>query len=308
MTTMTQATAASPPRLSTGAPARHRMKGYLYVLPALVVFVVFLGIPVVQTVQYSFYDWDGIGASTWAGLSNYASVLTDSQLSGAFGHILILLIFYCAIPVVIALLLTLVLARGNRLPGLGVFRTLLFLPQIIASVVVATIWISIYSTDGLVNQLLHLIGATSAQHVWLGDSATALVAIGVIGSWVNIGLCLVLFLSGVQSIDPSVFESARLDGAGPIREFLAVTLPALRGQVTVGLTLTVITTLKTFDLVYVTTQGGPGTSTTVPAYEAFNRAFNTGQVGQAAAVAVVLTLLILVVSWLINRLQPKDIG
>jgi raffinose/stachyose/melibiose transport system permease protein len=123
---------------------------------------------------------------------------------------------------------------------------------------------------------------------------------------VNTGLCLVLFLGGVQNIEPSVFEAARIDGAGPLREFFGVTLPALRGQLAIALTLTVTATLKSFDIVYITTQGGPGTSTTVPAFEAFNRAFNTGQVGSAAAVAIALTVLIMVISWLITRLQPKE--
>ena len=114
----------------------------------------------------------------------------------------------------------------------------------------------------------------------------------------------------MNAVDPRfvmpVFEAARIDGAGPLREFFGVTLPALRGQIAIALTLTVTATLKSFDIVYITTQGGPGTSTTVPAYEAFNRAFNTGQVGSAAAVAIALTVLIMVISWLITRLQPKE--
>lgn len=143
---------------------------------------------------------------------------------------------------------------------------------------------------------------------WLGDYTFALVAIGFIGTWINTGLCLVLFLGGVQNIEPAVFEAARIDGAGPVREFFGVTLPALRGQIAIALTLTVTATLKSFDIVYITTQGGPGNSTSVPAYEAFNRAFNTGQVGSAAAVAIVLTVAIMAVSWLILRLQPKGVA
>jgi raffinose/stachyose/melibiose transport system permease protein len=188
----------------------------------------------------------------------------------------------------------------------GFFRTVLFLPQVIASVVVGTIWVSIYAPHGLLNQALGMIGLGDLSRAWLGDYTFALIAIGFIGTWVNTGLCLVLFLGGVQNIEPSVFEAARIDGAGPLREFFGVTLPALRGQLAIALTLTVTATLKSFDIVYITTQGGPGTSTTVPAFEAFNRAFNTGQVGSAAAVAIALTVLIMVISWLITRLQPKE--
>ena len=148
----------------------------------------------------------------------------------------------------------------------------------------------------------------SLTGVGLGYHSSALMASGLVGTGVNIGLCQVLFLSGIGNIAPELFEAARLDGAGRTREFFAITLPALRGQIAVALTLTVVSALKTFDLVYITTRGGPGNATTVPAFEAYNRAFNTGQVGLAAAVAVVLTLVIISVTVLINRIEPRDVS
>lgn len=287
---------------------RRSLVPYLYVLPAFVVFAIFLGVPFVQTIQYSFYDWDGLSPATWAGLANYVDVFADSALRSAFGHALLLMVFYAAIPVAVGLALTGLISRANRLRGMSVYRTVLFLPQVIASVVVATIWVSIYAEDGLLNKGLELIGLGHFSQVWLGGYDTALPAIGFVGTWLNVGLCLVLFLSGVGNIHPSLFEAARIDGAGPVREFLAITLPALRGQIAAALTLTVVSALKTFDLVYVTTGGGPGNETAVPAFEAYNRAFKTGQVGSAASVAVVLTAVIMVVTALIGRLQPKDVG
>ena len=298
------ATATDAPR--TRARRRWQPAAYLYVAPSVLVLAAFIVVPLLQTFQYSFYDWNGIGASTWAGLKNYAAVFTDVHLRDAFLHVSVLLLFYAAVPVILGLGLTIVLSHANRLRGVGFFRTVLFLPQVIASVVVGTIWVSIYAPHGLLNQALGMIGLGDLSRAWLGDYTFALVAIGFIGTWVNTGLCLVLFLGGVQNIEPSVFEAARIDGAGPLREFFGVTLPALRGQLAIALTLTVTATLKSFDIVYITTQGGPGTSTTVPAFEAFNRAFNTGQVGSAAAVAIALTVLIMVISWLITRLQPKE--
>jgi raffinose/stachyose/melibiose transport system permease protein len=286
---------------------RRSMVAYLYVLPAFVVFAVFLGWPFVQTIQYSFYNWDGLSAATWAGFDNYISVFADSQLRDAFGHAIVLMVFYAAVPIILALFLTALISRANALRGMSAYRTILFLPQVIASVVVATIWVSIYAQNGLVNETLRLLGLDGLTRVWLGDYAFALPAIGFVGTWLNIGLCLVLFLSGVGNIPPQLFEAARLDGAGAVREFFSITLPSLRGQIAVALTLTVVSALKTFDLVYVTTGGGPGTSTTVPAFEAYNRAFNTGQVGSAAAVAIALTVVIMIVTALINRIQPKDV-
>jgi len=285
---------------------RQQPVAYLYVLPAFLVFALFLGIPFLQTIQYSFYKWDGLGASTWVGWSNYVQVFTDPKLRAAFGHALVLMVFYSFLPVTIGLVLTAMISRASRLRGLNVYRTVLFLPQVIASVVVATIWVSVYSENGLLNWSLRLIGLEGVTRIWLGDYGTALIAIGFVGTWLNTGLCLVLFLSGVGNIPPTLFEAARLDGAGARQEFFAVTLPDLRGQVAAALTLTMISALKNFDLVYITTRGGPGNSTTVPAYEAYNRAFNTGQVGSAAAVAIALTAVIMVITTVIGRIQPRE--
>lgn len=293
-------------------PKRRRRKreyrAYLYVLPAFAVFAIFLGLPLTQTIQYSFFNWDGLGAATSAGLSNFQNVFTDDQLRTAFTHTLVLIVFYAVVPVVAALILTALISRAHQMRSMSFFRTVLFLPQVIASVVVGTIWISIYSQNGLANQLLDLVGLGSITRVWLGDYGTALLAVGVIGTWLNIGLCVVLFLSGVGNIPPSYLEAARIDGAGRAREFISITLPLLRGQIAVALTLTVVSALKSFDVIYVTTRGGPGTSTTVPSYEAYNRAFNTGQVGLAAAIAVILTLVIVLVTVLINRITPREVA
>jgi raffinose/stachyose/melibiose transport system permease protein len=306
--TSVNSSGANDPRARRGGKKRKvEWKAYLYILPAFVLFAVFLGVPAVQTAQYSLFKWNGIGPSTWVGLQNYAELFTDSVLRSSFLHAGVLIFFYAVIPLVLALFLTAIISRGANLRGMSVFRTLLFLPQVVASVVVATIWVAIYSPDGLINQLLRLVGLGSLTRAWLGDFDTALPAVGIIGSWLGIGLCLVLFLSGVANIQPELFEAARIDGAGPVGEFFSITLPALRGQIAVALTLTVVAALKTFDLVYITTRGGPGTSTTLPAFEAYNRAFNTGKVGSAAAVAIVLTALILGVTVLIQKIQPDEV-
>jgi raffinose/stachyose/melibiose transport system permease protein len=292
----------APPR----RPARRSMKAYLYVAPAFLVFAAFLGAPVVQTVQYSFYDWDGMGKSTLAGWANYVAVFDDERLRDSFLHAAVLMLFYAAAPVLIALFLSALISRAHAMRSMSFFRTVLFLPQVIATVVIATIWISIYSHDGLLNQTLRLLGLGALSRVWLGDHTFALIAIGLVGTWLNIGLCLVLFLSGIGNIAPELFEAARLDGAGRAREFIAITLPSLRGQIAVALTLTVVSALKTFDLVFITTRGGPGNATTVPAFEAYNRAFNTGQVGLASAIAVVLTVVIVVLTVSISRIAPRE--
>ena len=115
-------------------------KAYLYILPAFVLFAVFLGVPALQTAQFSLYKWNGIGPSTWVGLQNYADLFSDTVLRSSFLHAGVLVVFYSVIPVVLALVLTSIIARGANLKGMSLFRTLLFLPQVVASVVVATVW------------------------------------------------------------------------------------------------------------------------------------------------------------------------
>jgi raffinose/stachyose/melibiose transport system permease protein len=281
-------------------------KAYLYLLPAFVVLAVFLLYPAGQAVTISLYDWNGLSKATWAGLGNYADIGRDPALRSAFEHALVLIVFYAVIPVVLALFLSAVMSRAVRVRGLTFFRVVLFLPQVVASVVVATAWLTLYGPNGLLNQVLRHIGLGGLTRAWLGNFHTALPAVGVIGSWVGIGLCLVLFLSGIGQIDPQLFEAARLDGAGLRGEFFGIILPALRGQIAVALTLTVIAALKTFDLIYVTTAGGPGDSTAVPAFLAYSRAFQTNQVGSACALGVSLTVVILVVTLLIARIQPRE--
>lgn len=283
------------------APGEPRAVGYLYILPALALYAVFLLYPFGQSVWLSFLHWDGLTVATGAGFDNYRDLFTDPSLRAPFGHALVLLIFYSALPVVIGLLLAAALSRA-RVRGMTFFRTVLFLPQVLALVVVGVAWRSVLAPDGLLNDTLRAVGLDSLAHPWLGDYSWALPAVGVVGTWVGTGLCMVLFLAGVQRIPRELYEAARMDGAGAVREFWSITLPGLRPQIAVALTLTIVAGLRNFDLIYITTSGGPGNSTSVPAYEVYHRAFETNQVGSAAAIGVALTVLIFVLTVSVSRL------
>lgn len=279
---------------------------WLYLLPALAVYGGFLLFPLARSVQFSFYAWTGLGPSTFVGLQNYAQLLHDEVLRAAFGHALVLIAFFAVLPLCLGLLIAAVLNRA-RVRGLGLFRTVVFLPQVLAMVVVAVAWRTIYSPDGPLNAALSAVGLDELTRAWLGDYTWTLPAVGIVGTWVQTGLVTVLMLAGMTRLPQEQYEAARLDGAGAIREFFALTLPSIRGEIAVALTLTIIAALKTFDLVYVMTGGGPGNSTTVPAYEVFQRAFRTGHVGSAAAIAVALTVVIFAINLVINRLiEPRE--
>lgn len=290
-------------RPTPSAVVRNRAVPYLYVLPGLLVYAAFLLYPVVRTAQYSLYDWPGFGPSTFVGLGNYADLLGDAAFRDAFGHALVLIVFYALLPVAVGMVLAAILRRG-QVRGMGAYRVLIFLPQVIALVVVAIAWRQIYAPKGTLNDLLALVGIRS-EIGWLGEPSLALVAVGFVGFWLETGLVMLLLLAGMNRIPNDQFESARLDGAGPVREFLAIILPAIRPEIATSLVLTVIAALKTFDLVYMTTAGGPGTATTVPSYEVYNRAFNLKDVGSASAVAIVLALAVFLINLGVNRIGEE---
>lgn len=292
----TDRTAAAPGRVGRGRRrGRGQLIGWLFAAPALLFYAVFVLRPLVLTVQYSFYDWNGIGAAKPAGFGNYVKVFTDPDLFQSIVHAFVLIIFFSFIPVALGLLVAAAI-RSVATSKLGaVARVVLFLPQVIPLVAAGIIWSWLLASDGLINQLLDLVGLGDVTRAWLGDFSTALPAVGVIGAWVLVGLCTLLLSAGMSKIDPSLYEAARMDGAGAIREFFTITVPGLRQEIGVCVTVTVIAALASFDIVYIATQGGPGNRTMVPGLQIFYLAFSEREIGLASALAVVLVLLVLLV-------------
>jgi len=280
--------------------------GWLFVVPALLFYAAFVLQPLVLTVQYSLYRWDGVGPATWVGLANYASVLSEPKLLETLFNAFRLVLFFSLIPVALGLVTASVIHRVAT-GGLGaVSRTVLFLPQVIPLVAAGIIWGRLLSLPGLINQGLTAIGLEDITRAWLGDFDTALPAVGFIGIWVLLGFCTVLLLTGMTKVDAALYESARLDGAGWFPEFRAITVPSLRYEIGVCLTVTIIAALAAFDIVYVSTGGGPGNATAVPGIQIYILAFLERQVGLASALAVVLVILVLLVILPIQRLSRDD--
>jgi len=283
---------------------RSRLLPYLLVLPGWLPYALFVLVPLAATVGFSFTRWNGVSSPRWVGVENYLSLLGQPVLRDGLSHALLLVVFFSFLPITIGLLLASVLSTA-RLRGVALFQTALFLPQVIASVVVAMVWRWIYSPGGPLTVILRDAGLEALAHGWLGDFDLALPAVGLVGTWVSTGLTLLLFLAGIARIPSELYDAARVDGASAVREFFSITLPLLRPEIAVALVLTMIRSLRTFDLVYNMTQGGPGTATVVPAYEIYRRAFLTGDVGMAAALAVGLTAFILVISLITLRLVER---
>lgn len=285
-----QARRLSPARGSRKATAA----AWLFIAPAALAYAAFVLVPLGMSIYYSLLRWDGIGAAKFHGLTNYLTVLTDSDLLQIIGNAFQLVLYFTLIPVGLGL----AVASAIRSQMAGRFgtltRTVLFLPQVIPLVAAGIAWSWMFASTGLVNQTLKAIGLSGWARGWLGDFVWALPAVGIIGAWVLLGLCTMLLVTGITKIDPSLYEAARLDGARPWHEFRYITLPGLRQEIGVCITVTVIAALASFDIVYISTQGGPGITTTVPGLEIYRLAFAHRQVGLASALAIVLMILVLI--------------
>ncbi|UOQ89112.1 sugar ABC transporter permease [Agromyces endophyticus] len=292
-------------RRGSHANRRTRRVGLLFAAPGLLLYAAVVLWPLLQSLQYSFYKWDGFSSATWVGFQNYVNFFTDPVLRSTLGNVLVLLVFFAILPIALGLLSAAMITSSNR-RGMAVFRWIFFLPQVLTSVVIALIFKRMYAPEGPINEALRAVGLGELAQNWLGDFTWALPAVGLIGTWVTFGFCMVLFIAGASSISPELYEAARMDGAGPVREFFAVTLPGLRGQLAVALTLTITAALRAFDLIWITTRGGPGTSTLTPAVALYKAAFVNPNVGQAAAIGVVMAILCLVIALVITRISEKE--
>lgn len=284
------------------AARRRTLLGLVFIAPAVLAYCGFVIYPLLTGIQYSFYRWNGVGPSEWIGLANYLRVFTDPTLLGSIRNAFILIVFFTVIPVAAGLALA-TLLRSMR-PGVfsSAAQTILFLPQIIPLAAAGIAWSWMYAQTGAVNQILNAIGLGALTRPWLGDFNTALPAVGLIGSWVLTGLCTVLFLTGIGKIDQSLYEAVRLDGANWWREFITVTIPGLRQEIAVLVTITIIAALSSFDIIYTTTLGGPGRATLVPGISIYRIGFTQSDVGLASAFGIVLMVLVLACVLPIQRL------
>jgi len=292
---------------SRGQTGKRRPSGYLYMLPAIVLLGLFIVFPLVKAGQYSFLSWDGVGPSSYVGWFNWKQIYLDPVERGSLVNAATLFVFFALIPVALGLGVVALLSRSRR-RGMGVFRVIFFLPQVLVTIVIAVVWTWILAPSGTgsINGILHSLGLGPAVGpAWLGDFSTALLAVGLIGTWTQFGLCFVIFLSGIQRIPTEMFDAARIDGAGLVREFMNVTVPMLRREIGAAITISVVASLASFPLIYQATNGGPGTSTTTPGLLVYRDAFQLGDVGGASALGIALALVVFILTFGIRALLER---
>lgn len=276
-------------------------RNFLYLLPAVAIYTVFLLLPLLASLGISFTEWEGTSLPVFTGLSNYLRMFSDPVFWIALGNNALLMLFYTLLPISIGLVLCSFLFETRNTRERSALRILFFLPYIMPMAVLGVVWRWLYNPAfGPIDQLLRAIGLPQLAVSWLGDFTWALPAVGLVATWYFFGFCLVLFMSGLQRMDPALLEAADLDGSSRRQKFLRITLPGLRPELRIALLLTVIASLKAFDLVYVMTQGGPGTSTMVTNIFMYKQGFDLHAFGYASSVAVFSMLIVLLINALIH--------
>jgi raffinose/stachyose/melibiose transport system permease protein len=290
-----------PPRRLAAWPTLSRytwqryLAAYLFILPVVLLYVVFVLRPTLQTFWLAFYKWNGISVDReWVGIANFQRLAGDPIFWQALQHSLIWTAIVVTFNLAVGLVAAALLASNIR--GRLIFRLGYFLPVVQASIVTAMIWRWIYAPSGILNTALETIGLGFLAHGWLGDFTLALPALAMASSWMTFGLSVVILLAGMQGIDPALYDAARVDGAGYLRTFLDITIPSLRNTITIVILLALVDAFKVFDLIWATTQGGPIRSTEVLATYLFKEGFQKNQYGYGSAIAVALALIILVSS------------
>jgi ABC-type sugar transport system permease subunit len=286
-----------------------RYAGYLFVLPTLVFFVAFVGWPIAHSIYLSFTSWSGFGSPTFTGLHNYSRMAGDA----VFRKALLITVLFTAVATVLQTILPMLVAilinAGWRRAG-TVFRTVLFIPGIVSFVVTGVLWQLIYDPNlGVLNRVLRGIGLRAWQHQWLGDPHFVLPAIIVVSLWQALGLYMLIYFAGLQGIDPTLYEAARVDGANSWQRLRNVTVSMLRTVTGVVVALNLINGFKTFDIVYVMTGGGPDHASEVLGTYLYSLAFGSlsgsvPQIGYATAISVVimaLCMVAVVAQFAINR-------
>ena len=273
-----------------------RWSGLAYVLPAALVYLAFVGLPIAASIAASFTSWNGISTPIFVGLANFAAIVVDPRFLTALGNNAVLMVFYAACPIGAGLLLSGAVSRcraGERLS----FRTLFFLPYVMPTAVLGVIWRWLYNPAfGPIDRTFRGLGLPGFARAWLGDFTFALPAVGFVAFWYFAGFCTVLFLSGLQRLDPTLFQAAALDGASPSRTFWSVAVPNLKPELRIAALLTVIASVKAFDLIFVMTRGGPGTATLVTNIYMYENGFQLNRFGYAAAVALIGTALVFAIN------------
>lgn len=275
----------------------------LYVLPALLLIIGVIYVPMILTGYYGLMDWTGIGEMTFIGLENYKELIVDAAFWDSAWHSLLLAIF-STLSLAVYLIISLILA-GN-IKGSNLLRKIYLIPMLMSSVAIAQLWIKIYDpNNGMLNSVLKFIGIENPP-AWLADPDYVLPAIIIAILWQYAGFYIIIYYAALKGVPTELEEAAKIDGATPLQIAYKIKVPLIAGVIKVTVVLAIVGSLKYFDLIYVMTGGGPNGSSEVIASYMYKKAFDTYQFGYGSAVAFFLLLITLVVTWITRKFTADD--
>jgi raffinose/stachyose/melibiose transport system permease protein len=292
---------------ASGAPRRLQdtLLIALFLLPALILFLLFVVYPIFRSLYFSMYDWNGLGpAVDFVGLQNFKDILADKVFTKALWNVLLIVIFSLGAQLPLALALAVLV--GRNLPGRALFRAIFFMPYVLSEVNVAIMWMLLYNTDpdrGLLNAII--VGFGGDAVAWLGNPSIVLVAVFIALTWKYFGFHMLLYLAGLQNIPTELEEAARIDGANSFQNFTYITLPLLGGTIKTSVYMSVLGSVQQFILVWIMTKGGPINASETLATYMYRFGFVRFELGYGSAVAIYMFTICLIFSLVYQRLTRQ---
>ena len=280
---------------------------YFFILPAFLYLAIWLFFPILNNFYLSLLDAETARSRDYffVGLDNYKELFQDKIFWRALSHNIIWVILSILIPLVLGLVLAAMLYNmRSRL----FYASIFFIPHTFALIITAIVWRWMYHPKyGLINQTLDNLGLGYFKMHWLGDENVALIAVNMMGSWSYYGFCVLIFLAGLQNIDPTLNDAAKIDGAGPIQRFFKITIPLLRNTFMFLIIWTIIGSMRFFDLIFVATNGTPNLATDITGLYIYRLIMQQGRVTYAGSISVILTIIILIMSiYVIRNLMREN--
>jgi len=293
---------AKSKQMKKGIIKKTAVIGVFFILPAMIFIGYAIFVPAVWNFFLSFQKWDGFQSKQWVGLDNYIKAFQDGVLYKSLFNSIYLAVVITSFSVIAGLVLALLIYRLKRAEG-AFYRLIIFMPVMLPVAIIGLLFTFMYNPEmGLVNQFLRLIGADFLTNAWLANIKINMLAISFVGIWRMSGLTMILCFAALQALPASFYEASRLDGASYIKQLTLIVLPLIKPVIQLSAVFTLIVSFKTYDLVYVMTQGGPGITTkTIPLYMIEN-GFGYNDFGYAAAMGFILAMVILLISRVINLL------
>lgn len=272
---------------------RQQKTAVLFLLPNLAGFLIFILYPVFRAFVISLSNWDGFATFDFIGIKNYISLFADESFIISLKNTMWYTIVTVPLSIIFGILMALLM--NIKIPGIKIFRTVYFLPQVTSMIAIGLVWSMVLANYGPVNQALMEFGMQEPPK-WISSSAWALISVEIVTIWRSMGYNAIILLAGLQGINIELYEAAKLDGADSWQRFLYITLPMLSPTIFFCLVTQMISSFKVFDVIMAMTQGGPGRATNVLAYYIYNKSFVDYRFGYASSAAFVLFFIILIMT------------